>query len=396
MHRWTEARRTCAKRCRITAWAGVNARRRYLETLLFGHPDRIPFQPGRGRESTLAAWRQQGLPEGVNWFDYLLEALGIQPEPTGQAVDLGIDFRLIPQFEEKVLEHKDGQYVVQDWKGNICEISDRYDVTYLRTARDFVTRRWIKCPVETRDDWEAMKVRYCLDSPGRFPADFAQRSRKAANRDWVLPVAFPGPFWQMREWCGFEGLCILMVEQPELVDEMAAFWTEFVSAMLERIFRHVVPDAIHVSEDMAYKAKAMISPAMTRRFCKPSYDAWNRRIRSAGCPIFDMDSDGFVGELIPIWIESGVNVCDPVEVAAGNDIVECRRVHGRGMAFRGGVDKRAIAKGGRAIRDELKRIEPVVRGGGFIPGCDHGVPADVSWPNFLDYSRLLAQMTGWL
>jgi len=61
-----------------------------------------------------------------------------------------------------------------------------------------------------------------------------------------------------------------------------------------------------------------------------------------------------------------------------------------------GVDKRAMAKGGRIIRDELKRIKPVVEDDGYIPGCDHGVPSDVSWPDFVDYSRILAEMTGWL
>jgi len=373
----------------------MNARQRYLETLLFGRPDRIPFQPGYARESTLAAWHTQGLPEGVGWHVCLLKTLDIEPDRGGSPIDLGADFRLIPRFEEKVLDHKDGHYVVQDWKGNVCEISDRYDVTYLRGAKDFVTRRWIKCPVENRDDWEAMKGRYRLDSPGRFPADFTQRCRQAVDRDWVLTVAFAGPFWQMREWCGFEGLCLLMIDQPELVDEMAAFWRDFTSAMLERIFQYVAPDVVHISEDMAYKAKAMISPAMTRRFCRPAYDRWAEQIRSAGCPIFDVDSDGYIAELIPIWIESGINVCDPIEVAAHNDIAEYRRRFGRRMAFRRGVDKRAIAKGGSVIRDELKRLEPVVRDGGFIPGCDHGVPSDVSWPNFVAYSRLLAKMTGW-
>ena len=51
---------------------------------------------------------------------------------------------------------------------------------------------------------------------------------------------------------------------------------------------------------------------------------------------------------------------------------------------------------GQVIREELNRIEPVLKDGGYIPGCDHGVPSDISWPNFLDYARLLAQMTGWL
>ena len=38
-----------------------------------------------------------------------------------------------------------------------------------------------------------------------------------------------------------------------------------------------------------------------------------------------MDSDGFVGELVPLWIEAGINCCEPVEVAAGNDLPALRR-----------------------------------------------------------------------
>ena len=140
----------------------------------------------------------------------------------------------------------------------------------------------------------------------------------------------------------------------------------------------------------------MISPAMCREFLMPCWRQWSSQAKAAGVPIVDLDSDGHVGELIPLWIEAGVNVCDPIEVAAGNDINEFRRQFGRKMAYGQGVDKRCIAKGGQAIREELARVEPVVRDGGYIPGCDHGVPFDISWPNFVDYSRLLARMTGWL
>ena len=374
----------------------MNARERFVATLTFGSPDRIPFSPGGPRESTLAAWHTQGLPRDVEWWPYLLETLGIRPEPSRPRVDLGVDFRLIPQFEEKVLERRDGHLVVQDWKGNICEISDRFDVTYLRLPKDFVTRRWLKCPVADRQDWERMKERYRGDAPGRFPPDFAERCRELERRDYPLVVSFSGPFWQLREWCGFEGLCLLMVDEPEFVAEMAAFWTRFVSDLLQRIFRGVVPDMIHLSEDMAYKAHSMISPAMVRRFLVPSYEAWSQAARAAGVPLVGVDSDGCVAELLPIWIEAGASVCDPMEVAAHNDIVAYRERFGRAMAFQGGVDKRAIARGGRTLRAELKRVEPVVRGGGYIPGCDHGVPADVAWPDFVEYSRVLAKMTGGL
>ena len=83
-------------------------------------------------------------------------------------------------------------------------------------------------------------------------------------------------------------------------------------------------------------------------------------------------------------------------MAAGNDLVEFRRRFGRKIAFRQGVDKRAIAKGGDVLRAEVDRLAPVVRDGGYIPGCDHGVPPDISWPNFVEFSRMLARMTGWL
>lgn len=92
----------------------------------------------------------------------------------------------------------------------------------------------------------------------------------------------------------------------------------------------------------------------------------------------------------------GIDCCYPVEVAAHCDIVEFRQCYGHAMAYCCGVDKRALAKGGKAIGDELKRLEPVIKDGGYIPGCDHGIPADVSWLNFVEYSRLKAQITNWL
>ena len=55
----------------------MTPRRRYIETLTFGSPDRVPFHPGGPRESTLAAWRTQGLPEDADWHAHLLETLGI-------------------------------------------------------------------------------------------------------------------------------------------------------------------------------------------------------------------------------------------------------------------------------------------------------------------------------
>jgi len=281
--------------------------------------------------------------------------------------------------------------------GAVVEISDRYDCTYLRHAKDFVTRKWHRFPVQKRQDWKRMKERYDPRAERRFPADFARTCEQLRERNYVVGISFNGPFWQLREWWGFEGLCLLMADDARFVDEMCSFWTEFVSRTMAPILDRVQLDYVQISEDMAFKQHSMISPAMVSRFLMPAYERWAGEIHGSGCPIIDMDSDGYVADLIPLWVEAGINCCSPVEVAAGNDVVAYRRRYGRSIAFRGGIDKRAIAKGGETMRAEVVRVAPpLLKDGGFIPGCDHGVPPDISWPSYVAYSRLLAELTGWL
>jgi uroporphyrinogen decarboxylase len=250
--------------------------------------------------------------------------------------------------------------------------------------------------VECEADFFEMKKRFNADAVERIPEDFKKKCQKIRDRGDVLSISINGPFWQLREWCGFEGLCIMMIMQPEFVMEMACFWKSFVTRMLHRVLDEVVLDRVFISEDMAYKAHSMISKEMTRKFLVPCYNEWVGILKSAGVPVIEMDSDGCVDELIPIWIESKFDMCSPVEVAAHNDIVEYHRLYKKDMAYFGGVDKRCIAKGGMTIVDEMNRLAPVIKAGGYIPSCDHGVPFDISWQDFIRYSRILGELTGWL
>ena len=187
-----------------------------------------------------------------------------------------------------------------------------------------------------------------------------------------------------------------LMDDPELIKDMILFWENHVLRLMERTFKYIIPDSFHISEDMAYKSFSMLSPDMTREFLYPTWKKWADFAKSAGVPLRGVDSDGLIGELIPIWIDAGFNTCDPIEVAAGNNIIEFHNSFGKKMSYRGGVDKREMAKGGVHIENEMKRLEPVIRAGGFIPSCDHGVPSDVSWPDFVYYVKLLAETTGWM
>ena len=373
-------------------------RERYIKALTFGVADKIPLQPGGPRKSTLERWRMEGLPEGIEYAEYVYDRLGIDPGSVyGPSEGFFVDFRMMPMFEEKVLKHVNGHYIVQDWMGAVTEISDKYDYTYIRNAIDFVTRCWHSFPVKNRDDWEQMKERYDPNNPSRLPGDLDAVGKKLSGRGYITVVNVNGPFWQMREWLGMENLCMLFLDDPELVAEMSQFWGDFVLTVMRRFLPYVQPDVFRISEDMAYKAHSMISPAMTREFLQPVYVKWIAELKKHGVAIIDMDSDGFVGGLIPIWIESGINVCDPIEVAAYNNIVKYRSDYGKKMGYVGGIDKRAIAAGGKTMRGEVMRVvPPLLAEGGFIPSCDHGVPPDISLENYIEYTALLASITGWM
>ncbi|HSV27890.1 MAG TPA: hypothetical protein VLH60_08365, partial [Sedimentisphaerales bacterium] len=101
----------------------MNSRQRYLETNLFGRPDRIPLSPGGPRRSTKERWLKEGLPQ--EWFSasqqYAYIAAGGKLDWPKGGPGFKVDERMNPQFEEKVIEKNERTQIVQDWKGNICE-----------------------------------------------------------------------------------------------------------------------------------------------------------------------------------------------------------------------------------------------------------------------------------
>lgn len=370
-------------------------RQRYFETILFGNPDKIPLAIGGPRESTLKAWKSQGMDRPYN--DALADTLGL---PKGAFLGMNrinVSTRMIPDYEPIILEHRDGHYLVRDHMGATVEISDQFDPSYLRYAKDFVTRKWHKHPVENRDDWLKMKERYNPEAPERFPPNFAEQCTAQVKDDKINSLTFEGIFWQLREWCGLENLCIMMIDEPDLVHEMADFWTGFISSILKKICSRAQLDSIVINEDMAYKAHCMISQEMTREFMKDAYCTWVSILKKGGCRVMEVDSDGCVSDLFPFWMETGINCNSPQEVAAYNDLVGYRRLYGKNIAFKGGIDKRIMARGGKELEQHISGIVPeMFKLGGYIPGCDHGVPPDISWKNYVETARHIAKLSGWL
>jgi hypothetical protein len=74
-------------------------------------------------------------------------------------------------------------------------------------------------------------------------------------------------------------------------------------------------------------------------------------------------------------------------VASGCDVVEIGRQY-PWLVMSGGVDKRVLAQGPKAIDAMVDHVFPAMQArGGYIPTCDHGVPEEVSFENYMHYRK---------
>lgn len=352
-------------------------RERYLETIRFGHPDRFPYRFGGPRQSTLEAWVYQGLKRDAN----LTEVIGYD-----KVVGVPIDTLPLPRFEEITLQEFDDKRIWIDALG-ATRIDQKNPVT-----PGFVTRSWLEFPVKNRRDFEEMKKRYQPDTPGRVPDNWDEfvAAHRNENRDYVLSLTVHGPFWRVRDWVGFEQLCILYAEDPVFVREMNEFVIDFTIANLDGRIDDLAVDFVFVSEDMAYKTASMISPKMVRELMVPGYRRLMDFLRSKNVATVIMDCDGHVGQLIPIWIELGFDGFWPCEIAAHNDPIAYRKRYGKDIAILGTIDKRELRFDFERVKQEvMSKVPWLMEQGGYIPGCDHGVPPDVPVRNFLYMAELL-------
>ena len=348
---------------------------RYLETIRFGKPDRVPYKFGAPRASTLSAWGYQGLKKDID----LEKIMGVD-----RWESVPVDLLPRPRFEQVVLKEDNDKKIWIDELG-----AKRLDHKNPATP-GFVTRSWLEFPVKNHEDFEEMKKRYQPDSPGRFPDDWDKFVGDKQARDYVLQLTVYGPFWRARDWVGFENLCILCATDPVFVRDMMEFVIDFTMEALKDKIAALGIDFVFIGEDMAYKTASMISPKMVRELMVPGYRRLMDFLHSHNVQTVIMDCDGHISQLIPIWIEVGINGVWPIEIAANNDPIAYRKKFGRDIALLGAIDKRELRFDfGRVKQEVMSKVPWLIEQGGYIPGVDHGIPPDVPVRNFLYMAELI-------
>ena len=181
-------------------------------------------------------------------------------------------------------------------------------------------------------------------------------------------------------------------DQPELVHEMFAFWSDLILQTLRPLLARTKIDVAIFAEDLAYKAAPHISPRLYGEFWLPYQDPIVEELKRHDVPLICMWTAGNIVPLLPMLMEHGFNCTWPLEQMAGMDPVVLRRQFGRELRLGGGIAKEALIAGPVAIDREIERLMPVIRDGGFIPAVDDCPPPEVPMGTFAYYVEALRKI----
>ncbi|HEY3415989.1 MAG TPA: uroporphyrinogen decarboxylase family protein [Armatimonadota bacterium] len=359
---------------------------RFLAYMRFDTVDRPPLFEWGGWSATVERWvRESGLTER--------EALYYLDECDAQA-STGVDFAMRPPIPERVLAEDDDTVTKVDGMGQVSR--------EFKAHPDNSMPEFVGFPVSSADDWAEIKRRLDPSLPERYPADWElqvaqwQREQPILKLYGFVAGYYGGPslFGFVRMLLGPERALYAFYDEPDLVHDMMEHATDFAIAVMEKALREAPVTYVQFWEDMCYKGGPLIAPATMREFMLPRYRRMTEAIRRAGVEVIFVDSDGDVSELIPLWLEAGINGVFPMEQAAGNDIRTYQRQYGHDLLIMGGIDKRALAAGREAIERELQAKLPLAEGGGYIPTLDHAVPPDVAFDDFYYYWQRKKELLG--
>ena len=377
----------------------VTNRERFKSIARFQSPGDL-FVADMVYEGAVESWVQQGAPEqmlpgGGNIYDilygnrffknYFQHGRKRYITEIRSGLGGGDGGPLFPGYERRVIS-EDEQTVTYVGGGGqtIKSIKDRFSMPM-----------FLDWPVKDRATWNEHKKKLDPGTPGRWPADWDALVEELNGQDDPVVLEVGGFYGYLRDWIGSENILYMFYDDPVLIEDMMEQMLYLETEIIKRVVKDIKIDEADFWEDMAYKAGPFISPDMVRKFMVPRYKKITELLRSNGVDIIYVDCDGSVEQLVPIWLESGINYIWPLEQTAGNDAVALRKKYGKDLILGGAIDKRALAKGKEAIEKEvLSKVPFLLEQGGYFPSVDHLVPPDVSFENYCHYMNTLRNVAG--
>lgn len=196
--------------------------------------------------------------------------------------------------------------------------------------------------------------------------------------------------WRVR---GPEDALVDLVLNPAEVKEFAERTTDFMIETGKEQIKHGV-SGIFIFGDVAYHKGMLFSPKIWREIFFPCLSRMCHAFHSLGVYTIYHGCGANPDQLIEWLIEAGVDALDPLEVKAGMDVVALKAKFGDCLSFVGGIDNHTAlpSPDQRVLAREIERKLEAAKGGGYIIGSDHSLPATVPPANYEFYLRTVREL----
>jgi len=177
--------------------------------------------------------------------------------------------------------------------------------------------------------------------------------------------------------------------RPELLRTMMRRVVDIHLAVGERILPQVAPyvDIVQVSDDMGTQDRLQFSPEIYREIIKPFHREIYNMIHDLTSAKLWLHSCGAISEVLDDLIEIGVDIINPVQVAAkGMEIESLKERFGDRIVFWGGIDTQKLLPQGspEEVAETVRRTAKILgKGGGYVLCGTHNIQPEVPVENII-------------
>jgi uroporphyrinogen decarboxylase len=197
------------------------------------------------------------------------------------------------------------------------------------------------------------------------------------------------PFFHEVGWLiGQENFFVWMTTKPDvaqaIIDHIVDYEVEATRLFIEAAKGML--DITYFGNDFGTQRGLLISPEMWQKFIRKSLKRYFDVSHEYGCRVMQ-HSCGAIRDIIPSLIEDGVDILDPIQVAAsGMELAGLVRDFGKQLCFHGGVDtQRTLPFGNVAeVRAEVRSyLDLTGKNGGYILRGSQSFIEDIPLDNIL-------------
>lgn len=368
----------------------MNHRERALAALHHLQPDRVPIDLGSTRNTGILAEPYQALVrflalEGETAEEGgfgMTRLLGLVPPDEAVLRHLDVDFRgIFIGKPDKVLEKTLADGTHQDDFGVVrYRPPDSYYFDVVRSPLDgeISTSDVVNWPWPDPED------------PGYVRGLRQQALAIRQNTDYALVLHTSDIMVHTSQYMrGFECWYMDMVLAPDVIGALMDAILELRLRILEQALDAVgdLIDVVSCSDDVADQRGPAVSPAVYRKLIKPRHQRYMDSIRSRTDAKILFHSCGAVVDLIPDFLDMGVDFINPVQVSArGMDTKKLKKEYGDALGFWGAVDTMHVLPHGNEedVRAAVRQsIRDLGEGGGYILSAVHNIQPDVPPQNIV-------------